>query len=155
MWPKLWTEGHDPRQCPQGVRRNGRPVPQVPLLFQRLWGVYLGVWDGMPWRNDQLLSGWWYSSLSWGDQWQKSMAMFDHGRRGTESGWRRPAWHWCEDLETLHMVYCWTKLMVSAWREGHQNRLERSWMVAVIPGWPALGELWIQCITWWRRLVGT
>ncbi len=101
-----------------------------------------GVWDGMPWRNDQLPSGWWYSSLSWGDQWQSLWLCVSMAVGGTGSGWRSPAWHWWEDLETLQMVHCWTKLMVSAWREGHQNQLERSWMVAVIPGWLALGELW-------------
>ncbi len=56
----------------------------------------------------------------------KSMAMWDHGRWGTGSGWRSPAGRWREGLDVLHAVQLFTKIAVSLVIEGHQNRFLRS-----------------------------
>ncbi len=40
----------------------------------------------------------------------KSMAMWDHGRWGTGSGWRRPAGRWREGLDVLQAVQLFTKV---------------------------------------------
>lgn len=79
----------------------------------------------------------------------KSMALCDQGQCGAGNGCSSPAISCREDLEILQVGQSWMKVIVSKCKVGHQKRLERSWMVSVIPGWPELGEEWKHWMGCW------
>ncbi len=81
----------------------------------------------------------------------KSIAIWDQGRHGVGSGFSRPAGSCLGNLEVLHMVQLCTNLVVSVNSEGHQKRFLSRFAVALIPGWPELGEVWTWVISRGRR----
>lgn len=77
------------------------------------------------------------------------------GRWCMGNGWSKPAGHWWEDLMMLQVTQCWMKVLMSFSNDGYQNHPAARCAVAVIPGWPELGDSWINCMTRCWRHTGT
>ncbi len=81
----------------------------------------------------------------------KSMAMWDQGLEGIDSGRRSPTGGRLEPFPTAHTGQANTNSRASRATDGHQNRCLISASVRATPGWQASPEEWPH----WRMLVRT
>ncbi len=81
----------------------------------------------------------------------KSMAMWDQGLEGIDTGRRSPTGGRLEPFPTAHTGQANTNSRASRATDGHQNRCLISASVRATPGWQASPEEWPH----WRMLVRT